>query len=1681
MMEGLQVNKKDALKTLKAKVKDLNEKYTSATQREDKALLYSQLEKSKKELEMLEASMSKTETVLDKVKILRKKIKELNEQYKSTSQREDKAIIYSQLEKAQKELAKLEEELDKKSKTKIETSEKPIPATYTNTESSTLEKVTNETTEAAGPTTTKEARKFKVGFVDTTDVMKSNARDAGDAAMTMEVPANPEELKGLKKFFKGEYWKRAKDRLWKHGLWREYYRNKEIEKAREKILKTGNIFAGEGKDQVVHDKFVSDVMEQFTSEYEEAIHREAGETRRINEEIKNEKEVKDTVKKLILSYASGKINKEAFLEEEGRIFAGLKADTEGRVLQKKEDVMHASNMYAVAEQVREAMQAGTFLEGEDFEIDLIYGKSKGDVRTEAKFSKAESLAERLSHTKIGQFANETTIATALSIASSAGVKLSRGLTNSTVTKILPFIGTALISSGVAKVREGKKVEEERRQHAREMARGGDLDFSGMDRRMEMEESRYQTTRAVDLIASLSQSNKNILENPGALNQEMLIEAVSALSAIEAQIGLSDRRNIDLISYSNSTNVVAERRNIDIERAKMKVALRKLFEEGKFTIPEIKDADSFKVSDFETYFTSLINTHENALLTKEDSGIEAKDRIFNKMKSQRSWAAARKAFMSGLVIGTVTQELTALATNRVGIIEDTFHHTDGPHNLTALAKLKHIIQGESAPAGPVTLHDALPGSPIQIPTGSSLVSNPDGTYNLLADGKVVADHLTTNPDGTFTEDARNLLQGQGINVDTHSIDSTATQTVASNEYVQNHPGSTHEIHRSWYDNDTKEFDRNELRTFWGGEHNTGITSNGEYVLDVGHMTPDGSFHGGLSAQAQELLKEGKLKMLLSLSKDTQDRVFEIPINADGKILVDPSSEIGKIFFTNANGHAQFLGRFGEIGQDMGENHYTMLSTMEGPGVTGVADLVQTQKIQQILNLPVVSNDYDLPPIIPLVPRQPLEKQRKESLLPPTYYNGATLNEIVEEFKRRNIPLDSYKEETAEDGAKKWVNQEGKEVKRNFERERQRISAYLAQQEKKYMEELKSFNRGLEPMSKECRVAVIIPARFEQTNLKNLLDQYVQQVDENGQPLNKDLFEINIIINRKEGEVADKSIEIIEKWKKENPGYHVNAIDIVFTPDQANVGTARKYITDLSLLRSSERTESGGPLYIESEDADLFSIDKRTINTLIKGFDSKPHLDVLRGMQDRQPEVLSTNDLFLFERRLWDIGEMRMRELALRPGKFKDADFTWNRVISGGWNTAYTAEAYAEIGGYVPDRIGEDMKIGQKISILRGENGVPNTYTAETSGLRANSSPRRFIAALAQGKGPYDTDIWEDQSLKGKSLTELMSQIKKWEKISPEQKQRYEAGINTLYTFMKERMGKDNKETRKTMKSTLFYSGLKEGADYVFNSKNEVQITEEGYKKLGEMLAKYRKDGKWKLGYRRQNSPLVLEKSKINRNKKEVVNTKYGLMEAQINNFINRYPDNITAVDSTIKLLSKALTDKVLKTIGLNTSFKELSSQLEACKGITDRDKFTLKVSEVLKPLGLALENHPKEFIAIQRKLFPEAYNLKALNEMLSYGINEGDLHLHLAPSQDLSTFQKLKLLREAFVKIKDVLNTDPSVKEVSATSWIVESNPGLFEKLGFEIKNERITEGGNTRIAKKAVMSREKFLKKKFNR
>src|SRR3989338_9188566 len=301
--------------------------------------------------------------------------------------------------------------------------------------------------------------KRRVAIIDTSSALEDQARDRAEQTLT----ASKEDLKGIRGFF---------SKIWKHNLFREYYRQREIAQAKSDILTSENIYAGEQATSTAHEQAMQAVVERFTQEYEEAIHKEAGEQRKVVETEKTEdRELNASVRALIKEYASGAIDDGAFLAERGRIIAQATGMTQEAA---KNAVNHADNLFEIAKQSKLAVEHGASLDEIDQEIELVIGKAKLGVRTESHYNTVDALVQKIQSSKVGQLVNETTVASAVAIAYSITAGLSQKLARSKAFAWGTFGASVLVGGAIAGARESTKIEDERRQHARDKAKGKEI-------------------------------------------------------------------------------------------------------------------------------------------------------------------------------------------------------------------------------------------------------------------------------------------------------------------------------------------------------------------------------------------------------------------------------------------------------------------------------------------------------------------------------------------------------------------------------------------------------------------------------------------------------------------------------------------------------------------------------------------------------------------------------------------------------------------------------------------------------------------------------------------------------------------------------------------------------------------------------------------------------------------------------------------------------------------------------------------------------------------------------------------------------------------------------------------------------------------------------------------------------
>jgi len=498
---------------------------------------------------------------------------------------------------------------------------------------------------------------------------------------------------------------------------------------------------------------------------------------------------------------------------------------------------------------------------------------------------------------------------------------------------------------------------------------------------------------------------------------------------------------------------------------------------------------------------------------------------------------------------------------------------------------------------------------------------------------------------------------------------------------------------------------------------------------------------------------------------------------------------------------------------------------------------------------------------------------------------------------------------------------------------------------------------------------------------------------------------------------------------------------------------------------------------SNDADNKGMDPRYIQTFIQWFENNPRVDGMLGQLDWDPESYQKYPAIHIGTRLFQylnvIGRRRN-----------------NSMISSGANSAYRSSIYAGIGGYIDSlQGGEDIAIGQ--AIIRARGNDKNRLAFAGTKTRLFTSSRRAISALNAGLSPVEQwnkgfGVFDDEI---RRLTVGKSEKVDYdrEKTKEEIKRQLEYVINrTLDTYEAgEKLGKDSSYYKKA----LGWLGI----NYNLDRKGNLVITD--MTSLVEGLKKYQSEGKLmrdaRSGKPDAKKELKSLRETMKKNKPEVEKERKEKkanseeLEKSIESFIDEIPTHTQKIDALIKIFNKSLDNKFLKKLGVNTTVGEIKKQLEECRKIESGAEFISKVKGIFRNMALALDEHPEEFAKLKRKIFVGYHNFTPLdnNEIFSYRIDEGNLHIHLSPAADLSAGKKIEAMKDALKKLLKVISSNKGVKEISATSPLVTTNPGLLRRAGFKItgpvsnKEQERDFGNEVGVASRATMSRKEFLAK----
>lgn len=1258
-----------------------------------------------------------------------------------------------------------------------------------------------------------------VAVVDQTHDVEAAAKDYAEARLREESETAREagRIKGfLHRIWRGE-----------NGIATKYFFNKYVEEAKQRAEEEG-LTALYTDNVALRNAAMGATIAHFTSEYDESIHEAAGERR---QELAGDSPFGLAVKKLIENYVKGDSkdwSEEAFREAQSRIVRQLNQYGDGDNL-IGEGKVRIDNIWQIAQVVKESVDHGESLDNVLQGMKIYTGESRSGVRTEAHQSKIDKTIERLQKSKIGSLVGPETISLGAAIATGI-FRVGRG----SLARAIGATGVPGLLGGVfAAMRENKRLKEERDIHAREVAQGQEFEDKG--RRAEIEKTRYETVSAKELIGSLEE-----FIDKEDLSAEELQQGYESIVSAMARIYASDKLQADFISYSSVTEVESERFDLDVAIARAKVKLK-----GRLgDLPEALVAD-LGIDKDGTVDDAIYKSTDVLYSLMDDRS--KKDEAFKKLKRRRVAMAAATGAVTGFTIGLASQEALAFFNSGYdGLLENALTGEGGGDRQTLLAGIFHGENYSSdtvVSTGDYTSYD-VGGSQgnINLPDNYQLAYNPDGTANIIdPNGSIFAENISFEADGSLSQASQELLQEKGAIIEDFSAvvssQESIVQDLSVDEYLGHHQSELTNITRDfWYDNDTASvFDNNELGLHWGSQGN-----DGSIRLSISNMTDYGSYHGFDSTSWSDEAQGGTLKFAVSASIDTQDRVFMVDIAPDGSIDIPPDSPVANLFSVDGYGQVEFNGAYGEVVaiQDVdadGITHVAPLATMEGNNsISTISTTVEvlTDKnvpkfqitpppIETIVNTTQAVEGFGGPAV---VLRRPLERLNKKE--DPFRYNYGSRRDLAQ-MRKWVVDMGgphTRKQIKDASGKEHWVEADGSPVMRSAERERKIIASYLNNEfsgNPEYERKVANVASSLGPMSSNCRVSVNVPAWMEEDNLNRLLNQYIDQVDNKGNALDQSLFEINILVNRKKGTPEDKSVKVIENFIEEYARRHggvrpvVHYANVEMEPEEANVGFVRKLLTDAVLQRSLDRDNQPQPLYIESEDADLMEVDKRTVFNLISKLDKNPHLDAVRGVEGRMSSIIKDNALLLMRRNAWEVFLFNVRQKRFRDPRNPNWNSFSNRVITGGWNSGYSAEAYAMIGGYEPARAGEDISIGERISMMRGDGDYPNLETIGSVPTRTESSPRRFIDEIANKKSAYEDfgDDGNEKAIRGMSLSDAMKRIDDYADITEDNKPTFENEAQMYYDWARgstSTLGDARDVTRRIMRSV----GYEEG-DYVFD--------------------------------------------------------------------------------------------------------------------------------------------------------------------------------------------------------------------------------------------------------------------------
>ena len=1149
-------------------------------------------------------------------------------------------------------------------------------------------------------------------------------------------------------------------KIWKGKLFKNKYRQDAIKRARDDMEEAKSIVLNYNEDE--RRKYNQSVCKAFVSEVDGVIDKEAGDERESL--LEKNPELHARVSDIIKGYADGTI---ADPEEASRQFDEAIKDLETQNNKFGEGHLAISNIREVAIEARArydklmniAEATKSKLEHDDAMervmagFDLYYGSRKTD-HLEPKYNKTDKIIDKIQNTKFGSIIPTEVLCTAAGIATSLTEMGSATGIRMGLRHIIPGLGAV----GAAAISGAKESAEFEREHYRATYdERYNREYDETDKKREkILDTIHEHHNAGELMASLEDHINEIkdLKNQGKNVDEKQNNLINEVARLKTYLDM-EKTGRPVLSYTSELDAPDEQLSLLVHFANAKEFLKN---------NGVNDIDD-KLSEQSDIMQDITEEIE--------ANFEEKDKAAKKLKRNRIIKRAITSGAMSAVAGVAAQEVKAIFSPNLQGIFEKGGADNYSERLTACKKLANMITGKNGISFNASNQD---GSIVEKAKDLDFLKSEDGTYKLMHGGKEVAKGIDWDAKtGKMTKASIKMLREQGIDVkkagsldftETVNQPATRTETISFSEYIQN---NVQKVRRAfWYDNNTSGvFDQNELGCHY-------YTDNAGHHGFVTNMLDSGSVHGDKQAVFSQLAGEGKIKLLISATDETQSTPIEVvgKMLPDGQLsFVPEEGSVAEQFF-DANGN--FTGRFAEVVQDLGTdpdgtNVVAPLATAVGNGFTPhdiINTVATTEAVTEHLNIPEyvfnIHQETEFPMLFPVISHsKPMRESKiskyvRERIYPENRGYGYDYNGYGYDYNGYGNDHNQYYQssrteagfritERDPDHSKererlKWMGNisekvfERKELQLGEETARYRRELFDARGEDymNHIDEQIKKSDVLKNLNNDVKTIVTIPvhAPSEYETIYDTLSLYSQQegVDPNS-------FVIVLDVNWRKTEKGKPSTvqkhirrtkAEIERARRDFPNLKIATFE---QTGHQGIGDVSKMLNDVTLMSIDKaikdgRMQENNDVICIRNDADMLQMSKNYIAAYQKAMNENKKTPIFTGTSwfniDRTKEAPGFASVCMVE-----------RMMNLFQSTVEDQPFTEGR------NFAYRASHFAAVNGFGFDDDGnnkagsDDLAVGQRINAAFGRAFDERHYTSGNPTEKNIADPSSRLAIRVGG--------------------------------------------------------------------------------------------------------------------------------------------------------------------------------------------------------------------------------------------------------------------------------------------------------------------------------------------------------------